>query len=128
MNYEHIIHENLAVVAIRGASALEYNFCFDGKPICAGLLDLLVPLYFINNKQQAFGIYFSDCDLDSEKEFWLKVLKEVATLLNLNPNQMKTHFLIENKKQPNNKKLDIELPLSIFSSHSDLTNYWDRVI
>lgn len=128
MNYEHIIHENLAVVAIRGAATLEYNFCFDGRPICAGLLDLLVPMYFMQNKSHEIAVYFSDCDLEIEKSFWLKVIQELSSMLKLDAKQIKTHFLSENKKSPNKKLNDSKLPLPIFSSHSDLTNFWDRVI
>lgn len=128
MNYEHIIHENLAVIAIRGASSLEYNFCFEGKPICGGLLDLLVPFYFMQNKTHEMAVYFSDCDLEIEKTFWQNVILELAAILKLNPKKIKANFLIENKKSSATKNIDIKLPLPIFSSHSDLTNFWDRVI
>lgn len=127
-NYEHIIVENLEVLALRGASSLEYNFCFDGKAICAGLLDLLVPLYHLKNKTQTFAIYFTDCDLEIEKNFWLKVVAEVTNTLEIKSSQIKTHFLIENKKSNNNKAKNMNITLPIFSSHSDLTNFWNRVI
>lgn len=128
MNYEHIIHENLEVIAIRGSSSLEYNLCFDGKPICAGILDLIVPLYFMKNKHHSYAIYFSDCDLEIEKTFWQNVVSHVTQILDIKSSQIKMHFLIENKITKEKNKQITTLPLPNISSHSDLTNYWDRVI
>jgi malate synthase len=123
-----VINENQEIICLKDLAHTEKNFCIDGRPVSAGLLELFAVLYHTKKRTKKLTCYIPNCESSAESNWWNNLLIEIQNLLGMSSNLVSLNFLFESTPTTSMENLiQLEIP-TVHAIHKLNDSLWSKVI